>query len=86
MQECKRYGTLCKGSKSYTRKGAFSITLAEVRKAQGITQHTLARLSGVSRGTIARFETGKCSPMLQTLEKLAKALGVTVSDIAGVKA
>lgn len=73
-------------NRNNSRKGVFRITLAEVRKAHGLTQQTLAERSGVARVTIARLETGKSSPMLQTLEKLAKALGVAVADIVGVKA
>lgn len=67
-------------------RGVCGITLAEVRKAQGLTQETLSRKSGVARVTIARLETRKSSPTLQTLEKLARALGVTVADIVGVGA
>ena len=59
------------------------IILAEIRKAQGISQERLAEMSGVSRVTIARFETGRCSPNLQTLELLAAALGVSIDDIVG---
>lgn len=66
--------------------GVLCITLAELRRAQGITQEALSRMSGVSRVTIARLETQKRSPTLRTLEKLAKALGVTVADIVGVGA
>ena len=62
-----------------TRIGGESIRLAELRKAKGFSQEKLAALSGVSRVTIARLETGKTSTTLQTLERIAAALGVTVS-------
>lgn len=68
------------------QKGECNTKLAELRKAQGITQERLSELSGVSRVTIARFETGKVSPTLLTLERLAAALGVTIADVAGVEA
>ena len=59
--------------------------LADVRKAQGITQEQLSVLSGVSRGSIARYETGKVSPTVRVLQKLAKALRVSVAELVGRK-
>jgi transcriptional regulator with XRE-family HTH domain len=52
-----------------------------LRKSKGISQERLAELSGVSRVTIARIETGKISPNVLTLEKLCCALGVTLNDV-----
>lgn len=68
------------------RKGVASIRLAEIRKARGLSQYALAELSGVTRVTIARIETGKMNPTLQTIEKLAAALGVTVGELVDRKA
>ena len=70
----------------FTIKGVISIRLAEVRKAHGLSQDQLAQLSGVGRVTIARIETGRISPNLQTLEKLAAALGVCVCELISEKA
>lgn len=55
--------------------------LARLRKVKGVSQDRLSKLSGVSRVTIARIETGKSSPNLKTLELLANALKVPVIDI-----
>jgi len=41
-----------------------------------VTQETLAELSGVSPRTLKQFESGKGNPTLQTLNKLADALGL----------
>ena len=60
--------------------------LAEIRKDKGISQAQLAKLSGVHRVTIARFETGRISPTLATLERLASALGVSISKLVDTKA
>ena len=54
-----------------------------VRKAKGMTQRKLSFLSGVHRVSIARYETGKVSPNIRALEKLAGALGVSVDDLIG---
>ena len=55
--------------------------LARLRKVKGVSQDRLSKLSGVSRVTIARIETGKSSPNLKTLELLANALKVPAIDI-----
>ena len=70
----------------FYKKGVFSIRLAEIRKSKGLSQDQLSKLSGVGRVTIARIETGKISPNLQTLEKLAAALGVCVCELIAEKA
>lgn len=55
--------------------------LARLRKIKGFSQEKLSKVSGVSRVTIARIETGKTSPNLKTLELIANALKVPVTDI-----
>lgn len=60
--------------------------LAQIRKAKGMTQRKLSYLSGVHRVSIARYESGRVSPTLRVLEKLADALGVPIDDIIGRKA
>jgi transcriptional regulator with XRE-family HTH domain len=39
----------------------------------------LVRKSGLSKPYISQVETGKASPFLQTVEKLAQALGVSLT-------
>lgn len=64
------------------QKGVKPISkLAQVRKAQGLSQERLAEISGVHRVSIARIETGEISPNIRTLEKLADALQVAVSEL-----
>ena len=55
--------------------------IAEVRRAHEMTQAQLAKVSGVHRVTIARYESGATSPTIRSLEKLAEAMGVPVSDL-----
>ncbi|MCH9037424.1 MAG: helix-turn-helix transcriptional regulator [Chloroflexi bacterium] len=50
--------------------------LRKVRKEKGFGLAKLAQVSGVSKTTILKIESGKTSPKEITLEKLAKALGV----------
>lgn len=60
--------------------------LAEIRKSKGMTQRKLSYLSGVHRVSIARYETGRVSPTVRVLEKLADALGVPIDEIIGRRA
>lgn len=60
--------------------------LADVRRAAGLTQEQLAEKSHVHRVTIARIETGVAVPKVDTLERLAVALGVLVDDLIDRKA
>ena len=55
--------------------------LADIRKAKGLSQRGLAKLSGVGHITIARIETGVCDPRLSTVQALAKALEVKISKL-----
>jgi transcriptional regulator with XRE-family HTH domain len=55
--------------------------LATLRKEKGLTQEALARKSGVNRVLIARFETGRSNPTLDTLQKIALALDVPIDAI-----
>lgn len=55
--------------------------LAEVRKEKGLTQVQLSELSRVNRVSIAKYETGKALPSLETAGRLADALKVNISDI-----
>lgn len=52
--------------------------LKELRQKKGISQQKLANFLNVSRSAIAMWETGKSSPDLATLVKIANYFGVSV--------
>lgn len=55
-----------------------------VRKRKKITLNELSRATELSPGYIADLEKGvKNNPTVDTLEKLAKALGISVSELVG---
>ena len=56
------------------------------RTQLGMTQAELANQSGVNRSHLAGIETGRLNPSVKTVEKLARALNVTVSNLFGEKA
>ena len=55
--------------------------LARLRKAQGLSHDALAEKVGVTRPAISFIESHKRIPTILTCTKIAKALGVRLSDI-----
>lgn len=55
--------------------------LNEIRERQGLSQRALAKKAKMSQTYLCNVETGKADPSLSTLTRLAKALGVTVSEL-----
>ena len=54
--------------------------LTRIRQERGLSQQRLADTSGVNKATINQIERGRRSPNVETLEKLAAALGAEVAD------
>lgn len=58
--------------------------IREIRDAKNISQEELAKRSGVSRATISGLENNPDAiTTTETLQKLAAALNVKVSDFLG---
>ncbi len=56
--------------------------LRKIREKKGLSQERLARLADVANNTVIKIEAGKNqNPTLDTLQKLSKALGVSVDDL-----
>lgn len=60
---------------------AFGKRLAEVRRAKGFTQESLAEKANVTALTVAYIEQGRQWPRIATLHSLAKSLGVPVAEL-----
>lgn len=54
---------------------ALGADLADARHAHHITQEDLAELSGVPQSEISRIESGRANPTIETVSRLATALG-----------
>jgi len=54
-----------------------------LREAKGLSLKEIADLSGFSTALLSQVENHMVSPSLGTIVKLAKALGVKVSDFLG---
>ncbi len=58
------------------------VMLQQRRESKGLTQEQLAKLAHMSRGYLAKLEAGHSkNPSLATLQRLAKALGVAVTEL-----
>lgn len=55
--------------------------LRRLRLAAGLTQAELARRTGIQRPNIARLESGRHTPSLETLGRLASAIGVPAARV-----
>lgn len=53
--------------------------MIEAREAKGMSQRELAELSGVKQPAIARIESMKTTPQIDTLLKVLAPLGYTLS-------
>ena len=63
--------------------GRFGDKLREVRTLRGITQEQLAEMADTSRAMIGRYETTDQLPALDTLVRIADALGVSTDYLLG---
>lgn len=66
------------GSKANAPDVASQVRLLRERKK--ISQQALAKASGLSRNTLSLLERGYSSPTLATLQKIANALNVNISE------
>lgn len=60
----------------------FSTQLLKIRKKQGFTQQTLADAVGLHVNQIKKYEAGSAQPTLGALIKLARALHVSLDELA----
>jgi transcriptional regulator with XRE-family HTH domain len=59
----------------------FGDNVKKVREDQDMTQEELANKAGLHRTQISLIERGERAPRLDTIERLAKALGVQPSKL-----
>lgn len=59
----------------------FGARIRELREEQGLSQEKLADMARLHRTAITHIERATRSSTLETIEKLAKALGVQPSDL-----
>jgi transcriptional regulator with XRE-family HTH domain len=58
-----------------------AVRIKQLRQARGLSQVELSRAAKVDQGLLSRLEDGIGNPSLKTLGAIAKALGVSVSEL-----
>lgn len=56
-------------------------SIKRIRKEKGYSQKQLAEKLGTTPQNLAQYENGKRTPKIETLNKIATALGVNITDI-----
>jgi transcriptional regulator with XRE-family HTH domain len=62
-------------------KSITAMKIKALRKKSSLTQADLAARIGLSRAAISQFEAGDSKPSVETLVKLAEALGADLSEL-----
>ncbi len=60
---------------------ALGTRIREIRKERGISQEIIASRAGISTSFLSHIERGTKKSSLDTVERLAKALGLPVGDL-----
>ena len=55
--------------------------LRQILKERRITIGQLSEISGISQANLSNYMTGKVSPTLDTLNRIAKSLNIDISDL-----
>lgn len=61
----------------------FGQRLRELRVKAGMSQSDLEVVSGIPKARLSRYENGHVAPSIHTLERLARALGVSEAALLG---
>jgi transcriptional regulator with XRE-family HTH domain len=61
----------------------FGRRLREARLRAGLSQSDVEEASGIPKARLSRYENGHVAPSIQTLERLAVALGVSEASLLG---
>lgn len=62
---------------------SFPSKLKKARESTGFTQREVAQETGITQSVLARYETGKLEPNIETLGILADFYGVSVDWLLG---
>jgi len=67
--------------RDYREDAHIGVKLKRFRQAKKLTRHALAKGAGISQVYVRKLEEGRSDPTVGMLTKLAKALGVPVTDL-----
>ena len=83
LKECKAASVRPRPPKKFLNPKIVAVAKAirEFRVRAKLTQQGLADKTGIQRSNIARIESGRHAPEMITLERIAKAFGITAQRI-----
>lgn len=61
----------------------FAENIKRIRKDKNMSQGDIFRATKIKRSYISNLEAGKQNPTLETIEKIAHALGAEIKDLTG---
>lgn len=61
------------------------IRIKEIRRNKGLTQKQLGEKCHIAESTIRRYESGNLNPKIETLQKIADALGCDIFDLTEIQ-
>ena len=64
----------------YNRK-AFGVVISRLRVQKGLTQESMSGLAGIARSHLAALEKGEKTAKLDTVWRIAEALGMKPSEL-----
>ncbi len=66
----------------YVNINMISENIKRIRKKKGFSQDKLSKLADVTLTTLTKIEIGiNTNPTINTIQKIAKALGVTIDEL-----
>jgi transcriptional regulator with XRE-family HTH domain len=63
------------------RRREVGIQIRRVRELHNLTQHDVCGRSGIDIAVLSRIEQGHSSPLLDTLIRVANAIGVPLAEL-----
>ncbi|MBE5814323.1 MAG: helix-turn-helix transcriptional regulator [Clostridiales bacterium] len=60
------------------------LVIGRLREEKGMTQEVLSGLAGIARSHLGMIECGRKSPNVETLRRIAAALGLRLSQLIGM--
>ena len=60
---------------------SIGVRIRDLRKQKKMTQKELATAANIAVNSVRLYESGKVSPTVDSLEKIATALGCTITDL-----
>lgn len=73
--------TASPGASAASLGGYVGASLKRRRQAQRLTIQDVAELAAISRGMLSRIENGQATPSLETLARVCKAIGLSLSAL-----